>query len=273
MSDITARWWPDRVQVGEIVYPPGGTFGPRIQQDYQLVMLHTGSLELTVDDRSMAIGAASVLLLRPGGREFFRFSPSEPTWHSWIAVHCPALPPGLIAAMERLPSVISLSERMQRLTDDIKLWHQVPGAHAEAVVASLAHCAVHLFLAEAAREAEATQARRHQAVAIVRRWVQQHLAQPLTLADLAGVASVSPEHLCRLFRAECGLPPMAYVWRARVQRGLTMLAATGLSIGEIAERCGFKSAFHFSRRIKAVTGLSPSRYRQRRWAGREAPPP
>lgn len=267
------RWWPDSVQIGEIVYPPGGTFGPRVQQDYQLVMLHTGSLDLMVDERQHGFGPGTVLLLRPGGREVFRFAAHEPTWHSWVAVHCRAMPDPLLAAMRSLPFAIPLSERMQRLTDEIKQWHATPGEHAAAIVESLAHYGLHLFLAEGARESEADRTRRHAAVAIAQRWIRQHLNEPLKLAELAQAASVSPEHLCRLFHEECGLTPMAYLWRTRVQKGLVMLAATGLSVTQIAEQCGFKSPFHFSRRVKQATGLSPTAYRRRRWAGREVPPP
>ena len=39
----------ESANAGTVVYPPGGKFGPRIQQDLQLVMLHTGSLEIDID--------------------------------------------------------------------------------------------------------------------------------------------------------------------------------------------------------------------------------
>jgi AraC-like DNA-binding protein len=45
-----------------------------------------------------------------------------------------------------------------------------------------------------------------------------------------------------------------------------MLSATGLTVAEIADRCGFQSPFHFSRLVKKLQGCSPRETRARSWA-------
>lgn len=55
--------------VSTIVYPAGGTFGPRVQRDYQLVMLHSGDLHVRIDRTVHHMPRGHVVLLRPGHTE------------------------------------------------------------------------------------------------------------------------------------------------------------------------------------------------------------
>lgn len=68
-----------------------------------------------------------------------------------------------------------------------------------------------------------------------------------------------------MFRREVGVPPMTYLWRRRVAVGIDLLTNTGLPVGAIASRCGFKTVYHFSRRVKEATGMAPTELRRRRW--------
>ena len=58
---------------------------------------------------------------------------------------------------------------------------------------------------------------------------------------------------------------MAYLWQRRAALGADLLAHTGLPIEVVAERCGFRTAHHFSRRVKQATGLPPGALRRARW--------
>ncbi len=103
-----------------------------------------------------------------------------------------------------------------------------------------------------------------------RRYLQDHCAEDGCLAAAARAAAVTPQHLIRLFRAHDGVTPGRYLWQLRLERGAGLLAASGLTVAEIAERCGFKNPFHFSRLLRQRQGLSPRQLRQRAWARKEA---
>ena len=101
-----------------------------------------------------------------------------------------------------------------------------------------------------------------------RRYLHVNFANPaIDLGQVARAAHVSPAHLVRRFRAELGTTPMAYLWQRRVAAGIDLLTNTGLLVGQIAARTGFTSVYHFSRRVKQQTGVSPTQVRENRWSG------
>ncbi len=92
-------------------------------------------------------------------------------------------------------------------------------------------------------------------------FIEAHLDQPLTLAQLSQQASLSEFHFARMFRHSLGEAPHQYVMRRRMQRAKEMLADNSLSLTAIAFSCGFHSPSHFSNRFRQIHGVSPSVYR------------
>src|SRR5688572_11100939 len=102
--DLLAGLRPLRVSAGEVVYPPGGTLGPRWQHDVQLVLVHRGSARISIDDGPPALHRAeSVALLLPGHRERFEFDRRGETHHSWVQVGLADPPDDLRALPRELP--------------------------------------------------------------------------------------------------------------------------------------------------------------------------
>jgi AraC family transcriptional regulator len=244
---------PGRVSVGEVVYPPGGTLGPRRQDDLELVLLHTGSAQITVDDLASATyEAGTVALLLPGHREVFAFAADGPTHHSWVQAHVADPPLGL-------PPSLPLSSGLAVIVRAAVEAARGPLPTARPLVAALAAAAFLRYAGEA-------QAPPAGAVERARAYLHAHVADPrVDLAQAARAAHVSPPHLVRRFKAEVGVTPMAYLWERRVAAGVDLLKHTGLPVGVVAEQCGFKSVYHFSRRVKAATGSSPVALRGERW--------
>jgi AraC family transcriptional regulator of arabinose operon len=83
-------------------------------------------------------------------------------------------------------------------------------------------------------------------------------------AGLAEVAGLSESRFSRLFRAETGLTPRAYLEYQRINRARELLEMTKMPIREVSERVGFESEFYFSTRFRKMTGMSPRAYRQTR---------
>jgi AraC family transcriptional regulator len=93
-------------------------------------------------------------------------------------------------------------------------------------------------------------------------YIESHLAQPLTLGELASVASLSEFHLARMFRASFGLPPAAWIAQQRLERARALLRSTALPLAQVAEQCGYANASHFSHRFREGVGVAPTVFRQ-----------
>ena len=100
------------------------------------------------------------------------------------------------------------------------------------------------------------------ALAPVMEWMLDHLAEPLTLAIVAGHAHMSPRTLERRFRTEAGESLQAWVSRQRVERARALLEQTDLTITDVAHTAGFGSTQAMRRHFLQHTGASPRDYRQ-----------
>ncbi|KGT91923.1 AraC family transcriptional regulator [Erwinia typographi] len=92
-------------------------------------------------------------------------------------------------------------------------------------------------------------------------FIEEHLASPLTLAELALQAGLSEFHFARMFKQSTKLAPHQYVMQRRMAKAEQMVRQGSQPLTEIALACGFSSSSHFSNRFKSVYGIMPSALR------------
>jgi len=98
-------------------------------------------------------------------------------------------------------------------------------------------------------------------VHLVQDWLVEHAGAPFTLSSLAAIAGVSERTLTRQFRAATGSSVKAYATTLRLEQARTLLRDRTLSIGSVAERCGFADARQLRRLWRTHFANSPSRER------------
>ena len=92
--------------------------------------------------------------------------------------------------------------------------------------------------------------------------IRGHLAEGLTLAELARVAAFSPFHFDRVFKAVTGETLFGFIQRLRLERaGSALMGRTDASVLEIALDHGFMSAATFARAFRAHFGMSATAWR------------
>jgi AraC family transcriptional regulator len=93
-------------------------------------------------------------------------------------------------------------------------------------------------------------------------FMRDSLHLPLSLADIAASAGLSPYHFARVFRAATGVPPHRFLTRMRIDVARRRLADGDLSITEVARTCGFGSPSQFSTAFRRETGMAPRTFRR-----------
>lgn len=82
----------------------------------------------------------------------------------------------------------------------------------------------------------------------VRLNIQEQYSDPsLSLEKLAVIAGMSPHQMGILFKKKFGVPCWQYVIDTRIEAAAKLLLMPGYSVGMVAEQCGFRDAYYFSR--------------------------
>src|SRR5271163_2297345 len=93
-------------------------------------------------------------------------------------------------------------------------------------------------------------------------YIEDHLAEPISLATLAQQARLSPYHFSRAFKQSFGRPPHRYHTSRRIERAKALLAKPAQSVTEIGLTVGFCEASSFTAAFRRTTGRTPSSYRR-----------
>jgi AraC family transcriptional regulator len=95
----------------------------------------------------------------------------------------------------------------------------------------------------------------------VRSFIEQHLAEPLLVEQLAAVVHMSQFHFARLFKLAAGNSPHAYITARRVERAKKLLRAGNLALVEVGAAVGFQTQGHFTEVFHRLAGITPRRFR------------
>jgi len=97
---------------------------------------------------------------------------------------------------------------------------------------------------------------------LIRRYIDNHFKEDLTLDHLAKLAHLNKYYLSHSFRREFGTSPINYLISRRVEESRFLLRKTDHPLSLIAEILGFSSLSYFSQCFRRVEGISPTEYRK-----------
>jgi AraC family transcriptional regulator len=95
-------------------------------------------------------------------------------------------------------------------------------------------------------------------------FIEEHLAEEISLTALAELADLSLYHFARAFTQSFGMPPHRYHMARRMDRARSLLQMPALSVTQIGVQIGFRETSSFTRAFRRFTGLTPTEYRRHR---------
>lgn len=252
---------------------PSALIGPpHVHPDvWQIMYVVWAQGNVRIGDEWYTVRPHDLYLVRPG-QVHASDDDNDARPHLWefrLAVNRPLPPP---FALSSLPPVLrevrdpALLEGMRQLIDEFSgqqaNWAWLCSLLGEQLLLRI----VRLAAAPAPALAPGT-AQHAEAVARLRRYIHFHFHEPLTVADLAHEARLSPRRLTTIFREVCGRSPLDYVIEVRLDRAAELLREGRLTVSQVADRTGFASVHYFSRLFRRRRGVSPSAF------GRQHSPP
>lgn len=96
----------------------------------------------------------------------------------------------------------------------------------------------------------------------VRRYIDTHYWEPITLDVLATIFHSNKYHLVHTFTAEFDMPPIQYLNAKRIEEGERLLQTTDYSLTQVSRFCGFSSPSYFSQIFKKQKKCSPREFRK-----------
>ena len=101
----------------------------------------------------------------------------------------------------------------------------------------------------------------HEAVKLCMEYIHEHIAEKLTLDEIAQHCHLHPNYLCTVFKQYTGETIFEYRNRFRVETAARLLQMEDLSVSKVAELSGFRSECQFYQKFKAHTGMTPKAYK------------
>ena len=98
---------------------------------------------------------------------------------------------------------------------------------------------------------------------LVRRYIDDHFKENLTLDQLAALVHLNKYYLVHTFRKEYNTSPISYQISRRIQESRMLLTNTDFNLSQIAQILGFSSLSYFSQSFRRLEGTSPMEYRKR----------
>ena len=204
----------------------GASRGSHAHDHFQVLIGLAGVLELEVEGRGARVGAGEAQVVVPGDRHDFEsrsgsrclvLDTAHPLW-----ARCAGRPPADVARLQALAQYLAHCAQ-----------------HPQASALALQHGPALLLEAWGAAAPAPTRSRRIEWTSLAA-WARARWHEPLSVADLAGVACLSPSQFAQRCRDEQGVSAMHWLRALRLAHARELRLA-GVGVAETARRTGYRS--------------------------------
>ncbi len=225
-------------------------------RNFFLLYLQSGRMHFRLQDTAFTLQAGQLALVDcRAPHAFFTSGPAASLWLHFDGALAPAFFKEILSLRDRrqsfdLPSESSIPAQMDAIIDAV-----ASGSTPEIALSQQLYEILCTLLQPQQSD------RTTDPVAAAMAYVQAHLAQPISVPQLAAAVNLSASHFSRLFRTATGLSPHEYIILRRIDAAKQLLLTTDLTIKEIACRTGYRSEVNFIVSFTKKVGLSPTAFR------------
>ena len=163
---------------------------------------------------------------------------------------------------QRFESSSDISERMRRRIEELRIeTHERTAGHEIRIYAALIALIGELVSIYELPQID-VQSSDYSSIGQAMRYIDEHLADDLTLDGISAEAGYSKNYFSALFTSLNGLSPWDYIIIRRIEHGKRLLSAPHASITEVACKCGYRNISNFNRQFKRLAGCTPREYAQ-----------
>lgn len=239
---------PELAAVGVGVHGPAGHVDVFLLPNLWQLHLYGYEADLTVEETAHAIRPGRVSLVPPGTTVRYRYRGRSE--HLYVHLRLgTAGPPLSVPVMQDTGAQFPLLTA--QLRQALSAWPHSPARARAEVWAALWR------VAQLGPRSAGAPPAIHPAVATAQALIEERLARPLSVPEIAKAAGVSHSHLTRLFRAATGESVVGYLRTRRMERARHFLEATTLSIPAVAAAVGIPDLQAFNKACRRELGASP----------------
>ena len=242
----------------------GHSFGPAARDYYLLHVIEDGEGEYFLEDRHYKLGKNQAFLIFPGDVTFYRADEKNPWKYRWIGYS------GIAAAdytrqagISRENPIVNLGDVAEKILQTITNTYDDAHTLNRATLAALGRLYRLFALIAQAQQPELASTK---SVYFERaRWyMQANLQRSIRVEDIADYVGLSRSQLFRVFKEAVGLSPQMMLINMKLECAEGLLAATELTLSEVALSSGFSSAARMGDVFRKYRDVTPLQIRKRR---------
>lgn len=242
--------------VGKVFFALKRTYAPAAKyyilnrKYYRFVYILSGSATYLYKDFEQKISQNSILFLLPQDDHLVKVTGTQN--FSFITVAFSTLDP--------LPADIGLihifqNPQLKSMFEQILAAYELKSDGWYPYIMSRIYSILYQVLVSETKQTE------NEYIKDIQNYIKANYQRKLTLEELADQYGFSLTHFKRVFKAETGTTPIAYLNQFRIERAKDFLRSEMFSIREVAGLCGFENEYYFSTAFKKAVGVSPRQYR------------
>jgi AraC-like DNA-binding protein len=241
---------------------------PRYHDLVEVVLPLHGRARLLLQDRAYPVTAGQIVFIGAGVlHNELPYAPEEPytlCWlrikpgaaFLWLSEYNPALMKDSRFQVSDLRRIMGVDDQLLTRTE-LEITERRP-LFEPAALAFLR--AFYYTLLRAAEQRETGTAGR--LAHVVSQYIEEHYAEPFSVQTLADALTLNPSYLCTAFKRHTGVTIGAYLTAVRLRHAMRLLRTTAEPVGVVAEQCGFKDIYRFSKVFRQHTGDTPTHFRK-----------